>query len=120
MSKFTTPLVLMPWEGGRYLTERPLSFDIGFKGSGLTVTVPRLFVTDLASVPRFFWWFLPPYDPQYAAAAVLHDYLLSLPDFDRMTAHSVFLEALTSLGVPNWKAWVMFLAVVFYGRLTSR
>lgn len=119
MSKFTDPLVISPWVDGRYITERPFSFDVGFKGSGLTVAVPRLFVTDLASVPRLLWWLLPPHDPQYAAAAVLHDYLLSLPDFDRITAHSIFLEALTALGVAPWKAWVMFLAVVTYGRLSS-
>ena len=114
MSSFTDPLVITPDKKGRYRTERPFSFDIGLKGSGLTVTVPAGFVTDLASVPRWFWWVFPPFDPQYAAAAVLHDFLLSWVDFDPMTAHTLFLDALLILGVERWKAWTMFLAVVVF------
>lgn len=114
MSSFTDPLVITPDQKGRYRTERPFSFDIGLKGSDLTVTVPTGFITDLASVPRLFWWLFPPFDPQYAAAAVLHDFLLSWDGFDRLTAHTIFLDALIILGVEPWKAWIMFLAVAAY------
>ena len=115
MSSFTDPLVITPDAGmGRYRTERPFSFDLGLKGSGLTVTVPAGFITDLTSVPRWLWWLLPPYDPQYAAAAVLHDYLRSWAGFDPLTAHTTFLDALTILGVERWKALAMFLAVVVF------
>ncbi|WEK04570.1 MAG: DUF1353 domain-containing protein [Candidatus Devosia phytovorans] len=114
MSSFTDPLVITPGEKGRYRLERPFSFDIGLKGSGLLVTVPAGYVTDLASVPRWLWWFLPPFEPQYAAAAVLHDYLLTWSGFDRLTAHTTFLDALKILCVERWKATAMFLAVVIY------
>lgn len=114
MSSFTDPLVITPDQKGRYRTERPFSFDLGVKGSGLRVTIPAGYVTDLASVPRWLWWFLAPYDPQYAAAAVLHDYLRSWAGFDPLTAHTTFLDALMILGVERWKAMAMFLAVVVF------
>lgn len=114
MSSFTDPLVITPGKQGRYLTERPFSFDIGVKGSGLTITIPAGFSTDLASVPRWLWWLVAPHDPQYAAAAVLHDFLCSWDGFDLMTAHAIFLDALLILGVDRWKATAMYLAVVTF------
>ena len=116
MSSFTHPLVITPdpFQKGCYRTERPFSFDVGVKGSGLTVTVPEGFVTDLASVPRPLWWLIAPHDPQYAAAAVLHDYLCTWDGFDPMTAHAIFLDALLILGVERWKAMAMYLAVITF------
>jgi hypothetical protein len=114
VSSFTDPLVITPDEKGRYRTERPFSFDLGVKGSGLRVTVPAGYVTDLASVPRWLWWLFAPFDPQCAAAAVLHDYLRSRAGFDPLTAHTTFLDALMILGVERWKAVAMFLAVVIF------
>ncbi|MBN9308795.1 MAG: DUF1353 domain-containing protein [Devosia sp.] len=122
--QFTAPLLLTPDPKGRgYRTSRSFSYDIGFKGSRLTITVPESFPTDLATVPRALWWLFPPHDPQYAAAAVLHDYLYSWrsPDgeaFDRATADGIFLEAMLILGVPRWKALVMFAAVRVYSETT--
>jgi hypothetical protein len=42
--------------------------------AGDTVTVPKGFVTDLASVPRVFWDLFPP-DGPWTEAAVVHDAL---------------------------------------------
>ena len=41
-----------------------------------TVTVPKGFVTDLASVPRWAWMLIPP-DGPWVKAAIVHDYLYS-------------------------------------------
>lgn len=112
--RFTNPLIITPDQQGCYRTGQPFSYDLGFKGSGLTVSVPAGFVTDLASIPRWLWWLMSPFDPQYAAAAVLHDYLLTWSNFDRLTAHTVFLEALLNLGVERWKATAMYVAVVMF------
>tara|TARA_B100000902_G_C26689821_1_gene611922 strand:- start:71 stop:556 length:486 start_codon:yes stop_codon:yes gene_type:complete len=38
-----------------------------------TITVPKGFVTDLASVPRAMWWLIAPFD--VARAAIVHDLL---------------------------------------------
>jgi hypothetical protein len=46
--------------------------NINVKSNEFTITVKRGTATDLASVPRFLWWFLSPWD--IAKAAVLHDH----------------------------------------------
>lgn len=38
------------------------------------VSVPKGFITDLASIPRVFWNLLPPFG-KYTNAAIVHDYL---------------------------------------------
>ncbi len=118
--RFTAPLLLTPDPEGRgYRTAAAFSSDIGFKGSALTIPAPAGFQTDLATVPRFLSWLFPPHDPRYAAAAVLHDYLYSWRSesgerFDLATADGIFLEGMRILGVPEWKAMAMYLAVRFY------
>lgn len=39
-----------------------------------TITVPKGYVTDFASVPRFAWVYLSPEDPVILFASVIHDY----------------------------------------------
>ncbi len=121
MGSATAPLVLTPDPvAGLYRTAAPFSYDVGFKGSALTIVVPAGFATDLASVPRWLWWLFPRDDPQYAAAAVLHDYLyrwgIGAERFDRGTADAIFLEFMLILGVPTWKAWAMYAAVRLFGQ----
>jgi len=43
-----------------------------YVGERDVITIPAGFSTDLASVPRIFWWFLPP-TGAYEKAAVVHD-----------------------------------------------
>ena len=111
---FTDPVELMPVPGtGKYCLIQPLHYQIGFYGSDLIVTVPDGFLTDLASVPRLFWIVVPPYSPDTAAAAVLHDYLCEWNGemFSKIVADAVFYEALRVLGVPAWRAVMMYCAV---------
>lgn len=117
MTGFTSALRLEPQpQSGLYRTTRPLEYEIGLKGSGLRVTVPTGFETDLASVPRFLWPIFAPHDPRYAAAAVLHDCLYRWDGFTRVVADAVFYEAMRALGTPRWKAKLMYIAV----RLANR
>ena len=111
---FTDPLELMPVPGtGKYCVIRDLTYQIGFLGTGLAVTVPDGFMTDLASVPRLLWPIVPPHSPDYAAAAVLHDYLYEWNEgmFTKVVADGIFYEAMRVLGVPAWRAIMMYLAV---------
>lgn len=113
---FTDPLHLMPAPGiGKYCVVRDVDYHVGYLGSGLVVRIPDGFLTDLASVPRWAWWFFPPHDPDYCAAAVLHDFLYELHGglFTRPVADGIFYEAMRVRGVPKWRAVVMFLAVRF-------
>jgi hypothetical protein len=84
MAEFNPP---RKWTLGRDLsyTTNELTVDEikALKGVGVkvkretnkteTITVPKGFVTDLASVPRAMWWLIAPFD--VARAAIIHDLL---------------------------------------------
>lgn len=118
MSSFTEPLQLL-CVNGSWQTARPLHYEIGLKGSGLLITVPQGYTTDLGTIPRILWMVLPPQDPTCAAAYVLHDYLCTWPEFNRLTADSLFLEALQVLEVPCWKRTVLYYGVRLFARLAG-
>jgi hypothetical protein len=83
--------------------------------------VPSREVTDFASVPREFVWFIPRYG-RYTKAAILHDYLcrVLVPDdrISRIDADGIFLQAMRELGVPFLRRWIMW-AAVRWGALTK-
>ncbi|EDV7056814.1 DUF1353 domain-containing protein, partial [Salmonella enterica subsp. enterica] len=58
-------------------------------------------ITDLASVPRIFWAFMPP-DGKYAKAAIIHDYMYDNALRTKKEADRIFLDGMTVLGVPGW------------------
>ena len=95
------------------------------------VSVPKGYITDLASVPRFCWAFIAPFD--VARAAVVHDILYEkintaykgekiLTKHDRekyrKVAEDVFKEGMESAvpPVPKWKIWAAYNAVRVFGR----
>ena len=95
------------------------------------VSVPKGYITDLASVPRFCWAFIAPFD--VARAAVVHDILYEkintayknekiLTKHDRekyrKVADDVFKEGMESAvpPVPKWKIWAAYNAVRMFGR----
>lgn len=98
----------------RYRLIEPLRIRAAINGtplSGIRITVPGGFVTDLASVPRFWWrWFPPAGD--YAAAAVVHDWFYRTRNgITRFLADAIFRDLMESLAVPRWKRWLMWVAV---------
>ena len=54
--------------------ENSFTFVCGKEEDQYSVTVPKGFLTDGASVPRVFWFLFPPFG-RYMDAAVAHDYL---------------------------------------------
>jgi hypothetical protein len=109
MNQFTHPLEITPAKSGLfYLTSRAFEYHIGMAESGIKITVPRGFKTNLASVPRPLWWLLPPHHPRYAAAAVLHDYLCAWAGFNHVIADAVFYEAMRVLGVGRFRETIMW------------
>jgi Protein of unknown function (DUF1353) len=81
------------------------------------IEVESGFDTDYASVPRIFWSIYPP-DGSYTEAAVIHDALyfyqtagLNRPAITRAQADTVFLEAMTALGVPWLRRRIIYAAV---------
>ena len=113
MSQFTSQLFLRSYsaaeitaKGGEtqlYAVTR--AFRYVSDRLGRTITVPRGFETDFASIPRAAWEFLDPEDPIIAWPSVIHDYLYScqgtLPDgftYNRESADAVLREAMEVCG----------------------
>lgn len=108
MSSFTQPLILeaMPDErNGRGLFKlvNAFGYEIGFKGSGRWVTVPKGYTTDLCSIPSYARPFLP-MSGKVAKPALLHDWLMELGD---ERAADVFDEALGVADVKPTTRWIL-------------
>jgi hypothetical protein len=94
---------------------QPLVFHCGWDTTdGIRVEVPVGFTTDFASTPRILWPLFPPAGP-WSAAAIMHDYLYTLPDCSRFLADALFRDAMAHLGVPLWRRVVMYYAVRLCG-----
>ena len=103
---------------------------IGVKVTSDRVSVPKGFVTDLASVPRGIWWLIAPWD--IARAAVIHDLLYKRirqyraeggDDKDiiskaKKAADDVFLMGMKDAEptVAKWKIYSAYNAVKLFGR----
>lgn len=74
------------------------------------ITVPRGFVTDLASVPRIPLVY-ELFGGKANEAAVVHDWLYTCHATDRKTADAVLQEAAKVAGVSGWRAWFMWAGV---------
>ena len=108
-----TPLGTNPKTGrAEYQLYHPLRVRAAFQQvGGLRVEIPKNFITDLASTPRWSWRWLPP-DGDYAAAAVVHDWFYRhRGGCSRFLADALFRDMMAALGVPLWKRWAMWGAV---------
>ena len=78
-----------------------------------TIRVPKGFRTDLASVPRFFWWIIPPMG-RHTQAAVIHDHLCNIGHPWKESAE-IFYDLMIKYKTYKWKAKCMYYAVRIYG-----
>lgn len=109
----------------QWVVRSPLPYHVGAEDSDVVVTVPAGFVTDFASIPRLFWRFEAPAG-RALKASVVHDFLYDrqgvvetapcrLERFSRAECDGVFLEAMGVVGVPRWKALILWAAVRAFG-----
>ena len=142
MAEFNPP---RKWTLGRDLsyTTSELTVDEikALKGVGIkvkretnkteTITVPKGFVTDLASVPRAMWWLIAPFD--VARAAIIHDLLYkvirqyrwkkkdkedkALVKEAKVAADKVFLLGMQDADpkIPGYKIYLSWKAVDLFG-----
>lgn len=80
--------------------------------SGISLTIPSGFVSDLASVPRLFWGIISP-SGRHDLAVLVHDYLLE-NNVPRNIADREMLLLLKKSKVSWIKRNLMYLAVRFY------
>lgn len=81
--------------------------------SGEKITIKKGFETDLASIPRLFWFILPPFG-KYNRAAVVHDYLYKQKT-PRSVADREFLFLLKEDNVGLFVRTCFYLAVRCFG-----
>lgn len=82
------------------------------------ITVPAGFTTDGASVPDWLQHIFDPFDPDYATAAVIHDWLYYKKLVSRKEADKIFLEVMLKMGTPRWKAYTFYYTVRLVGWAT--
>jgi len=99
----------------RMQTAKLLRMDITFvEGVIHVVRIPRGYVFDGASIPRWAWSIVGyPFEPDLIQAACVHDWYCeqSTSYFDRTIGDSVFLKLLSDAGVSSWRRCIMFGAV---------
>ena len=115
-----------------HLTEQQIN-DLKAVGAPITkkgkVTAPKGLKTDMASVPRFMWWLIAPFD--VARAAVIHDVLYAkirnfryhgggdaMAERAKKAADLVFKHAMDDAEPPvsGWKKFLCYQAVNVFGK----
>lgn len=84
----------------------------------MTMVVPRGFILDLASIPRFLWPLMAPFELG-CEAALVHDALYRHAGYGfltRVEADRVFLQMMGECGVPWWRRYPAYLAVRVFGK----
>jgi hypothetical protein len=105
-----------PDSGRRWTLQAPLMVRV----DGFEIAVPVGFWTDFASVPRFIWPIISPYD--LGRAPVLHDFMYFIGYHrDKGYADEAFREGMIAEGVVVWKRVAAYLAVSWFaGRVWDR
>jgi len=87
-----------------------------------SVVVPDGFVSDLATVPRFFWRLFPPFG-RWSIPAIVHDWLYArmyirdpiTRTMTRRECDRAFLYLMRSFGVGFISRYCIYLAVRLFG-----
>lgn len=90
----------------------------GQDGGEAWLEIPTGFLTDGASIPFWARAWLDPW-ARIGMAAVVHDYLLSLPKVAKWDADIAFLHALRSQAVPAFLSTLLYFAVRLKRRPTN-
>lgn len=113
-ARYVGSLVLMPQDDGRLMK---LGQAFGYiDPGGTTWTVPANALVDGASIPRVFWPIIGgPWEGQYRAASVVHDWFCAVRIMPWRQTHRMFYDAMLTSRVGPRLAKLMFLAVHYAG-----
>lgn len=114
MTSFTKPLIVTP-TNHMWKLMNSFHYHIGNEKSKEIIRVPKSFITDFASIPKFFWNIIGAPWGKYGKAAVIHDYLYYKQKYTRKQSDKIFYEAMGVLEVPQWKRIIMYRAVRLFG-----
>lgn len=105
---FINELHLSPVEEGIFKLEKKFIVQV----DNYTITIPKGFHSDFASIPRVFWSLQSPYDYKNIAPAILHDYQYTCPNnLTRRQIDSIFYSALIDNRVNPVVAYAFWIAV---------
>ena len=79
------------------------------------IKVPVGYITNGASVPRFFWWYQPPFDPAILPAVIIHDFLCDKEQYKK--ADRYFKEILELLDISATRVKILVGAVRVYHKI---
>ena len=106
--------VLMPFaDMDNYIVYKPIYWTppVGADAAlPRSISVPAGFVTDLASIPPYFWWAIQP-TGRHGHAAILHDWLYWEQGCPRTVADQVFEVTMSELAVSAPMRKAMWAAV---------
>jgi hypothetical protein len=104
--------VAQPFNDQTWMLRADMHYTVG--RSGVTLTVPKGFVTDFASIPRPFWLLLPP-TGTYSRAAVIHDWLYWVQLCTREQSDKLLLIAMEESDVSPATRATVYTAVRDFG-----
>lgn len=137
---------LRPIGDGLFILNTDFIYEWKHQGENYKIVIPKGFITDIASVPRWFWIFGFTPDGLHRAAALAHDflyrynkpsspkarkYLFKMDSFglwqdisdypwSRKQCDRLFCRIMKDYGTGSKKRWLMFKAVRLFGWLGWR
>lgn len=118
MAKFLTKLRLELDNSypdiGDWVVVSPLIYHSDI--NNIKITVPAMFYTDLATIPRFIYPILDKADKIIVAASVVHDYLYVSGELERKIADKILKEAMLISDSNKIIANLAYLSVRIFGK----
>lgn len=110
--EWQTPVCISPYIKYNYEVCNNIFFTI----EGNVYSIPKGFHTDLASIPRPFWFILSPAHSSLMKAAIVHDWFYRMTcDFNRKQTDLIFYALLRQNNVNIVTANLMYYSVRLFG-----
>ena len=108
------PPIVQPFnDGAHWMVTAPLSYQIG--NTEHVITVPAGFVTDFASIPRYFHALLSP-TGRPGRGAIIHDFLYWEQSCTREQADRILMLAMMESGVDAVTRSLVYKVVDWFGQ----
>ena len=119
MERFPDPLKTEHLEKRTFKLLAPFRYYVRLYDKSEVITVPKGFITDLASIPRPFWSIIGSPNGRYGRSAVIHDYIYRTPEikYTRKRADEIFYEGMVYLKVNFFRRKIMYFAVRIFAWL---
>ena len=109
----TPEVTTFPELKGNWVMTEPFNYI----GNGVDLLIPRGFKTDLASIPRFLWRVIAPFELSLTGP-IVHDWLYrtcGLGCYDREDVDRLFRDIMKDEGVSAWRREVAYRGVRIFG-----